>query len=126
MSGPALRAAFLSVLRREGRTITYRRGNQSVGILARPTMSEHDLIDEDGVQTTHQMIDFLLVPEALILGTGRVRPQAGDTIVDTYNGERITYRVSAPEPMACYKFSDPTQAHLRIHCVELKRETIVI
>lgn len=98
-----------------GRSITYRRGANSVTVTATIGRTEFELDDEFGVLRKIESRDFLIAAADLVLNSVTVLPERGDEIDETQGSVTYTYEVMAPGKEPHYRFSDPYRRTLRIH-----------
>ena len=97
------------------RTVTYRRGGDSVSLAATKGRSEFEQGDEDGFVHQLEAQDFLVRTEDLILGGARTLPKAGDRIADSDGAQTFVYEVMAPGSEPPWRYSDLYRRTLRIH-----------
>lgn len=98
-----------------GRSVTYRRGGDSVTVTATIGRTEFELDDEFGVLQKFESRDFLIPAADLVLNSVTVLPERGDEIDETQGGTTYTYEVMAPGKEPHFRFSDPYRRTLRIH-----------
>ena len=98
-----------------GRSVTYRRGGDSVTVTATIGRTEFELDDEFGVLRKIESRDFLISAADLVLNSVTVLPERGDEIDETQGSVTYTYEVMAPGKEPHYRFSDPYRRTLRIH-----------
>lgn len=119
MSAPAILAGFRTLRRTQGVDITYRRGVETVDLVAVLGQSDHEVADAQGVVTTWQSRDVLVEAALLILAGQPTKPQRGDEVLLALGAETGVWRVQFPDPnRPPFKFSDPYQQILRIHTTQ--------
>ena len=102
--------------------VTYRRGDDSIEVLATVGKTVFRLDDGYGGLIREVSRDYLISSAELIIADEKVLPQKGDQIIEIINGQTVTHEVMAPggdEPD--WKFADPGQLTLRIHTKEIQR-----
>ena len=103
-----------------GETITYRRGNDSIDIVAVPVRVRHDdyAPDED-LSLTARERDWIVWQEDLVIGGERLLPNKDDEIdwLDPL-GVKHTYQVRPRDGDRCYRHTDQTLQQLRVYTVE--------
>lgn len=107
-------AEFLEQQRKafNSETVTYRRGSQSIPVLATIAATEYEQMGIDGVTVGGEIVDFLIAAADLDFGSGSVFPEYGDEIVVAGRG---TFRALQTPDGGVYRFSDPFGNTLRIH-----------
>lgn len=98
-----------------GETVTYRRGDDEIEIVAVVGSHPEVTLDAKGVQVTVRQIDFVIAVAAINFGSGATEPQAGDEIDRTVAGSTETYRVAANSDDRGYRRSDPDKQTWRVH-----------
>ena len=93
------------------RTVTYRRGVQSVQLAATRGRSQLTALDTEGVAMTIDVEEFIVDPFDLVLGIASTLPQPGDTIEDA----GMTFSVLNEPGLDCYRYCDSERASIRIH-----------
>jgi hypothetical protein len=123
--------AFAKLLEVNSRTVTYRRGAQSVSLTAMIAGKQPVPLNSQGMQRTEQDFvaptadeyqrDYLIEPATLILGGEATNPQQGDYIDDTNDksGETHRYEVVPILGQPEYEKRDYL-VWLRIHTKHLK------
>lgn len=102
-----------------GRTVTYRRGEDSVEVTATVGETAFRLSDGYAAEIVVRMRDYLITAADLVLDDAQVEPQAGDRIVE---GTAV-YEVMGPgngEPE--WRWSGPDGTTLRIHTKHVDTE----
>lgn len=108
----ALVAGARSALQLAGSSITYNRpGSGSVSITAIPGESTHEVERDGAIIDEVRSRDFLVVADDLVIGGEKVTPDRHDTITE----DGVTYTVLALGGEAHWRWTDPTQAMIRIH-----------
>jgi len=97
------------------RTVTYRRGNDTVQVLASIGRTVFEIDDDYGVLKKIESRDFLILAADLVLAGVTVIPQRGDEIEETQGTVTFTYEVMAPGKEPHFRYSDPYRMTLRIH-----------
>ena len=98
-----------------GRVVTYRRGTDTVDVLATIGKTEFEVDDEFGVLRRFESRDFLILAADLVLNSVTVLPERGDEIDETQGTVTFTYEVMAPGKEPHFRYSDPYRKTLRIH-----------
>ena len=109
-------------LKRLSRTVSYRRGEDSVDVRAAIGRTVFEVEDSVGVLERTESRDFLIPASDLVLGDEQVLPQQGDRIAETQDGKVYVYEVMAPGREPCWRFSDPYRRTLRIHTKQVDTE----
>lgn len=105
------------------RSVTYRRGAQSVEDLpATIGKTTFELDDGDGAVIRSESRDYLVLAADLVLGGAQILPQRGDSIVETLGGKQLVYEVLAPGNEPIWRWSDPYHQTLRIHTKQVEEE----
>lgn len=103
-----------------GESVIYRRGNDSIDIIAVPVRTSHDdYSTEDDVSLTARERDWIVLTEELVLDGVMISPQRGDEIdfIDALE-RKHTFQVLPRAGDRCFRHTDPTLAQLRIYSVE--------
>ncbi len=111
--------------RHMGRTVTYRRGADSVAVAATVGETVFRVVEDYGAQVRVVRRDYLIAAEDLVLGGQRVLPEAGDRIEETDGDQVFIYEVMGPgggEPD--WRWSDPYRKTLRIHTKHVATEAL--
>jgi len=98
------------------RTVTYRRGEDSVQLSATVGMTVLRLEDDYGIEQRLTRRDYLIEVADLVLAGQQVEPQAGDRIEEADGETTWVYEVMGPgggEPD--WRYSDPYRRVYRIH-----------
>ena len=110
--------------RHMARSVTYCRGEQSVGVQATLGRTVFETADAYGVVEQSESRDFLILAADLILGGAVTLPERGDRIREAQvsegdspgrDGKTFVYEVMAPGKEPHYRFSDVYRRTLRIH-----------
>ena len=102
-------------LKHLSRTVSYRRGEDSVDVRASIGRTVFEIEDSVGVLERTESRDFLIPASDLVLGGGEVLPQPEDRISETQGDHVYVYEVLAPGREPCWRFSDSYRRMLRIH-----------
>jgi len=118
---------WLQGRRREhlSRTVTYRRGADSVEVAATVGETAFRLTEDYGAQVRVVRRDYLIAADDLVLGGQQVLPQAGDRTEETDGDQVFIYEVMGPgggEPD--WRYSDPYRRTLRIHTKHVATEAV--
>lgn len=121
-------AAFLDDRRHRHltRTVTYRRGADSVDLAATVGRTVFEQADESGFIRKIESRDFLVRRTELVLGGVETLPKAGDRVRETDGSQTQVYEVMAPgsrgggEPP--FRWSDPYRRVIRIHTKHVATE----
>ena len=118
---------WLEGQRREhmARTVTYRRGADSVDVLATVGETVFRLTEDYGAQVRVVRRDYLIAADDLVLSGQRVLPEAGDRIEESDGDQVFIYEVMGPgggEPD--WRYSDPYRRTLRIHTKHVATEAV--
>ena len=97
------------------RTVTYKRGPDSVAVAASIGRTEFEVDDGFGVLQKTESRDFLVLTADLILAGTTVLPERGDRIEETLGATTHVYEVMAPGNGPPWRYSDPYRKTLRIH-----------
>lgn len=101
-----------------GKTVTYRRGAQSVSLTAVTGRSEYTTVDDAGMPVSNQMRDFLIEAAALVLSATQTVPVVGDTIDEVDGTQTRTHVVVSIGDGQPWQWSDPARTTMRIHTRE--------
>ena len=98
----------------QSRTVSYRRGPASLSVVVIPGKTDFSAADEFDATLDVNARDYLIKANELILDNVETRPEPGDIIEDTIDGE--IFEVYAPGRAPEWKFSDkPYRGLLRVH-----------
>ena len=97
-----------------GLTVTYSRGGDSVDITATLSRTEFEVISGDNSSSVIETHDFIIKPEDLVIGGTVTKPQPGDEITWTVDGEDRLYRVLDRPGLQNHRY-DALRKALRIH-----------
>lgn len=119
--------ARLAVRRKahQGRTVTYRRGGNSVEVTASIGQTTFRTVVDYGAQVRTARRDYLVSTVDLVLNSERVLPEAGDRIEEIDGDQTFVYEVMGPggdEP--AWRYSDPYRRVLRIHTKHVGTEAV--
>lgn len=104
--------------------VTYRRGGQSVSLLATVGRTPFETDDSEGAKISYELRDYLVQAADLVLGGVQVEPERGDEIDQVIGGATLTYQVMPPVTISsggvgqkedCFRYSDEFRKTLRIH-----------
>lgn len=96
------------------RSVTYQREGETVSVDATPGRTPYTVELEGGIAQQIESADWIIDAADLVLGGEQTEPQRGDRVIDTLNGQQLTYEVLAPgnEPVFVY---DRYRRRLRVH-----------
>ncbi len=99
------------------RTVSYRRGEESIQLPASIGKTDFELDDGAGAVIRVQSRDYLICAADLQLGDDLVLPQRGDRIIETdADGGSFEYEVMGPSAdQPCWRYSDSYRRTLRVH-----------
>ncbi|MEW4530215.1 hypothetical protein [Maioricimonas sp. JC845] len=106
------------------RTVTYRRGAESVDVAASIGRTEFEVDDGYGVRQTIESRDYLVLAANLVLSGMQTLPERGDRIEETSAATRFVYEVLAPGQEPAWRYSDPYRLTLRIHTKQIGSEPV--
>ena len=92
-------------------TVTYRRGQQTVSLVARPGQTVFRIDDGAGGSMRIVAHDWIVTASDLVLGDAAVLPERGDRIT---HGDR-TYEVLAPGGEPPWRWHDRSHVAYRVH-----------
>lgn len=104
------------------RTVTYRRGADSVQMAATIGRTPFEQVDESGFVHKVESRDFLLRTSDLVLGGAQVLPAEGDRVEEIDGSDTHTYEVMSPGDEPPWRYSDPYRKRLRVHTKLVKTE----
>lgn len=116
----AVRSLNTSLKSLGGESVTYRRGNDSIDIIAVPVRTSHDdYATEDDLSLTARERDWIVLAEELVFDGVMVEPQRGDEIdwIDSLE-RKHTYQILQRAGDRCFRHTDPTLTQLRLYTVE--------
>ena len=105
----SMRVAYLS------RTVTYSRGAESVELSATLGSTSYEVTDDAGATVRAKATDFIVSPDALVVGGVKVTPQLGDRIEMTAGERVLVFEVLALPGGEHFRPADPLAKALRIH-----------
>ena len=108
--------------RHAGKTVTYRRAEQSVEVTTSIGKTEFEVDDGYGLMQRFESRDFLVLAHELVLSGQATLPASGDRISETQDGRTFEYEVTAPGKEPCWRYSDPYRRTLRIHTKQIAAE----
>ncbi len=101
-----------------GKTVTYRRGAQSVAWNVIVGQSDYTTTDDSGMPVSNQTRDFMGAGAELVLGGERIDPHVGDVIEES-DGIRVrTHFVTALGDDQPWRWCDAGRSTLRVHTKE--------
>lgn len=101
-----------------GRSVTYRRGNDSpVTITATPKQITYEVLGNDGSVTQVESWDWIIT--AADLGFD---PISGDEIMETINGVATTYTTRTLGQKPCFEWSDTAGILIVVHSDKTEAE----
>jgi hypothetical protein len=96
--------------------VTYKRGTQQVTVRATIGRTLLSLDNEfGGTRMEWTDRDFLIRAVDLKFGAAAVVPQRGDRIMESVNGQTLSFEVLAPADEPVWRWADPHRQMLRIH-----------
>jgi len=98
-----------------GRTVTYRRGDDSVELQATIGETIFRLVGAYGSQTRVVRRDYLIEAADLVLDGSAVQPRAGDRIEETDDDGTWVHEVGAPGGEPAWRWSGPHRGTYRTH-----------
>jgi len=102
-------------------SVTYKRGANSVTVNAGIAETTARTINEQGFEIQVRAVDFLIEVDDLIILAANIKPDVGDTVTRTVNGETIIYEVLKTIDEKEYRESDRYGTIFRIHTKEISR-----
>ena len=102
-----------------GRSMTYRRGSNTVAITGVAKKIEYELMDDSGVLTSFIATDIDFVAEDLVIGGAEIAPRAGDTITETLRSVARTYEVLPIGSKKCWEPKDDSRLTITVHTKEI-------
>ena len=105
------------------RTVTYKRGIDTVDVPASIGRTEFEIDDGFGVLTKFESRDYLVLAADLVLGGWPILPERGDRIEETVGTTTYVYEVMAPGKEPAWRYSDPYRKTLRIHTKQVETVT---
>ena len=105
------------MLSHASRQVTYRRGEQSVGLRATLGRSDPTIDNGAGFPLGIAAADFIVTPSDLVIGGNPVEPAAGDRITD--QDGRVFEVLEVPGGMP-WRFTDPERTAMRIHTKQVQ------
>ena len=108
---------WLEEQRREhlSRTVTYRRGAFSAGVLATVGATRFEVDDGYGLVIEQEMRDYLIATADLVLDGEQRLPEHGDEILEEREGITYVYEAMELGVEQHFRFCDPAGKTLRIH-----------
>lgn len=96
-----------------GSIVAYSRNGESVDVVATIGRSEFEAANQSGVVERWESRDFLITTADLPFGL----PQRGDEIVESRNGELVTYEVASPRGVPEWHYGDAFGSIVRVHAI---------
>lgn len=103
---------FKSVRQAAGLSITIRRGTAETSATAVPGDSLHEFMQEGQTTVETKSRDFLILASDYKINDAQTLPRKNDRIIESGK----TYAVLSDGGEAYFRYSDPGQQILRIHC----------
>ena len=103
--------------------IVYRRGNETVSLVAVIGRTLFEVDDGFGILTNVESRDFLVRAADLVLDLSPTLPERGDRIEETVGTTTFVYEVMAPGKEPHVRYSDPYRKTLRIHTKQVETLT---
>jgi hypothetical protein len=103
-----------------GESVIYRRGNDSIDLIAVPVRTQHDdYSTEDDLSLTARERDWIIAADELVFDGVMIEPQRLDEIdwIDSL-GRKHTYQVLQRAGDRCFRHTDLTLTQLRVYTVE--------
>ncbi len=103
-----------------GESVNYRRGNDSITVVAVPVRTSHDdYATEVDLSLTARERDWIIAAEEFAIGGVTISPQRNDELdwIDSF-GRKHTYQVLQRAGDRCFRHTDPTLTLLRVYTVE--------
>ncbi|MBE7465495.1 MAG: hypothetical protein HS116_18615 [Planctomycetes bacterium] len=97
------------------RTVTYRRGGESVEVRATVGKTVFQVDKGYGLQERYETRDYLILAADLALSGVAILPKPGDRVLETDAGKCFVYEVMAVGNEPCWRYSDPYRRTLRMH-----------
>lgn len=117
-------SAWLEVQRTQfaTRPVTYRRGANSVAVLATVGRTEFQVDNGYGLIERVESRDYLISTDDLVLNNVAALPERSDQIRETVGEQTFVYEVLAPGKEPVWRYSDPYRRTLRIHTKHVATE----
>lgn len=106
------------------RPVVYRRGADTVTVLATVGKTEFEKDDGVGAIVRSEVRDYLIDTMDLVLAGTTTLPERGDLIEETVGSEKFIYEVMPIGSESHYRFSDPYRKSLRIHTRHIATEAL--
>lgn len=103
-----------------GVPVSYRRGEDSVELVAVVGSTRFEAEQEDGRILESESRDYLVAPGDLVLDGQPVEPRRGDRIVETIGGQPCLFEVAAPAGEPIWQWIDPARIQMRIHTKQIE------
>ena len=106
------------------RTVTYRRGVDSVSVQATVGRTVFEQDDGSGVIVRTEVRDYLIDTADLVLAGQPALPERGDRIEEIEGGKKFTYEVMTLGTEPHWRYSDPYRRTLRVHTKHIDTEDV--
>ncbi|MCA9178645.1 MAG: hypothetical protein KDB14_29490 [Planctomycetales bacterium] len=106
------------------RTVTYRRGVDSVLAQATVGRTVFEQDDGSGVIVRTEVRDYLIDTADLVLAGQPALPERGDRIEEIESGKKFTYEVMTLGTEPHWRYSDPYRKTLRVHTKHIDTEDV--
>lgn len=94
-------------------SVAYVRGTSSGVVRATVAKSMFQTADANGIVESWESRDFIVAVADLPFG----EPRRGDKIVETLNGNNVTYEVTSPRGVPIFHYGDSFRNTVRVHTV---------
>jgi len=98
-----------------GLAVVYRRGLNSVAVIATAALHRYEVVDTEGFGITALSRDYLVRAADLVISGAEIEPRSGDTIMETIRGVSQTFEVMAIGQMKEFEPVDTDGTMLKIH-----------
>jgi hypothetical protein len=96
--------------------VEYRRGQESLELLAAIGRSVYEVDDGNGAIVRVHARDFIVRTDALVLGGAVSTPRRGDRVIErTSEGQEIAHEVTSISGQPEWDYSDQARRTMRIH-----------
>ena len=106
------------------RTVTYRRGVDSVSVQATVGRTVFEQDDGSGVIIRTEVRDYLIDTADLVLAGQLALPERGDRIEEIEAGKKFTYEVMTLGTEPHWRYSDAYRKTLRVHTKHIDTEDV--
>lgn len=104
------------------KTVTYRRGGESIELAATVGRTDFDVVDASGIGVRVESRDYLIRAADLDFGDGPTLPTRGDRIEEASGETTHVYEVLTLGNQSPWRHSDPSRETLRIHTKQIAVE----